>query len=109
MATEIILFAPMGAGQEVDVTSSAQTVAVATDPNTSQPNIRFVNHGSVKCRVRFSDPNKPTSPQTAVTDTTGFVLLPGVPEVMRLNGAVSFSVKTESGTTDLNVQLGGGA
>lgn len=109
MATEIILFAPMGAGTEVDVTATAATVVLGVDTATTPQTVRFVNHGLNKCRVRFSDPSKPTSPQTAVTDTTGFVLMPGVIETFRLNGSLSFSVKTESSTTDLNVQPGGGA
>lgn len=107
---DLLTFRPTSAGAEVDVTSTAATVTVRTGnaDNTGQ-RIRFVNHGAAKCRIRFatlSDPN--TWTQTAVTDTTGLVLLPGVIEEFDLNGAPSFSVKTESGTTDLNYVLGVG-
>jgi hypothetical protein len=110
---EIILFTPIGAGGEVEVTSTAATVAIGKGNAPANPQtIRFVNYGGQPCRVRFA--TAPLTPgdewvQAAVTDTTGFVLMPGIVEVFRTLGAPSFNVKTESGATDLNWQLGSGA
>lgn len=107
---DLLTFRPTSAGAEVDVTSTAATVTVRTSnaENTGQ-RIRFVNHGAAKCRIRFATLSAPaTWTQTAVTDATGVVLQPGVVELFDLNGAPSFSVKTESGTTDLNWTTGVG-
>lgn len=107
----IEVFTPIGAGGEIDVTSTAATTTLRVAPaeNTAQI-IRLVNHGGVKARVRFA---RQTSPgvwtQDTVTDATGFVLMPGMTEVFDLSGAPSMSVKTESGATDVNYQLGAGS
>jgi len=107
---DLLVFNPIpGLAGEVDVTATAATVTLG-QPNDNVPDrIRLVNHGAVKCRVRFAHQTNPTTwSQTAVTDTTGFVLMPGVIEEFSLRGARTFSVKTESSTTDLNYQLGSG-
>lgn len=109
---DLLVFNPIpaaGRSGEVDVTSTAATTTLGQPGENVPDRIRVVNHGNVKARFLLagkSDPN--TWVQADVTDTTGLVLMPGVIEEFSLRGAPSFSLKTESGTTDVNWQLGSG-
>lgn len=87
-----------GTGQTLAVSAASASVAV----DAAYPQIRIWNIGSVAARVRFT-----VGASTALT--ADMALPPGAVEVFTKGAADTLSAITASGTTTLEITVGGGA